>query len=110
MCTTASGHNFHIAKDLTCKPYNVCFDTGLHTDAVLLFAACALATSTIQCCLLSCIQRYISKQVVINTKESRIEAPVSDLKGHLKYKKHGIGKHINQAGNDNDADKFVMMG
>jgi len=40
--------------------------------------------------------------------ESRIEAP--DLKGHLKYKMHGIGKHINQAGSDNDADKFVMMG
>ncbi len=33
-----------------------------------------------------------------------------DLKGCLKFKKHGIRKHINQAGNDNDADHFMMIG
>ncbi len=31
-----------VQKDLTYKPYNICFDTNLHAGAVLLFAACAL--------------------------------------------------------------------
>ena len=57
MCTTAS--KITVQKDLTYKPYNVCFDTGLHADAVLLFASCAFKIHTIQCCYLSCMKRYM---------------------------------------------------